>query len=30
MGGDAVSHLRALHRSDADQWDAFWCYVLPA
>lgn len=30
MGGDAVAHLRALHRSDADQWDAFWCYVLPA
>ena len=30
MGGDAVSHLRALHRSDADQWDAFWCYVLPS
>jgi hypothetical protein len=30
MGGDAMSHLRALHRSDADQWDAFWCYVMPA
>jgi hypothetical protein len=24
-GSDAVAHLRALYRSDADQWDAFWC-----
>jgi hypothetical protein len=23
-GSDAVAHLRALYRSDADQWDAFW------
>jgi len=23
-GGDAISHLRALFCSDADQWDAFW------
>lgn len=23
-GGDAVAHLRALYRSDPDQWDAFW------
>lgn len=23
-GSDAVSHLRALYRSDEDQWDAFW------
>ena len=30
MGADAVAHLRALHCSDADQWDAFWCYVMPA
>jgi hypothetical protein len=29
-GGDAVAHLRALHCSDSDQWDAFWCYVMPA
>jgi len=24
-GSDAVAHLRALYRSDANQWDAFWC-----
>lgn len=23
-GSDAVAHLRALYRSDADQWDALW------
>ena len=23
-GSDAVAHLRALYRSDADQWDAYW------
>jgi hypothetical protein len=23
-GSDAVAHLRALYRSDADQWDGFW------
>jgi hypothetical protein len=23
-GSDAVAHLRALYRSEADQWDAFW------
>jgi hypothetical protein len=23
-GSDAVAHLRALYRSDADQWDAHW------
>ncbi|HTU93012.1 MAG TPA: ISKra4 family transposase, partial [Gemmataceae bacterium] len=23
-GSDAVAHLRALYRSDADQWEAFW------
>src|SRR5438270_4767761 len=23
-GSDAVAHLRALYRSDPDQWDAFW------
>jgi hypothetical protein len=23
-GSDAVAHLRALYRSDSDQWDAFW------
>src|SRR2546428_2185989 len=23
-GSDAVAHLRALYRSDASQWDAFW------
>jgi hypothetical protein len=23
-GSDAVAHLRALYRSDVDQWDGFW------
>jgi hypothetical protein len=23
-GSDSVAHLRALYRSDEDQWDAFW------
>jgi hypothetical protein len=23
-GSDAVAHLRALYRSDADQWEVFW------
>jgi hypothetical protein len=23
-GSDAVAHLRALYRSDSDQWEAFW------
>jgi len=23
-GSDGVAHLRALYRSDADQWEAFW------
>jgi hypothetical protein len=23
-GSDAVVHLRALYRSDQDQWEAFW------
>jgi hypothetical protein len=23
-GSDAVAHLRALYRSDSDQWDGFW------
>jgi hypothetical protein len=27
-GSDAVAHLRALYRSDADQWEAFW--AMPA
>lgn len=27
-GSDAVAHLRALYRSDADQWDAFWCLAV--
>jgi hypothetical protein len=29
-GADAVAHLRALHCSDADQWDAFWYGAMPA
>jgi hypothetical protein len=29
-GSDAVCHLRALYRSDPDQWDAFWGYALAA
>jgi hypothetical protein len=24
FGSDAVAHLRALYRSDEDQWDSFW------
>jgi hypothetical protein len=24
-GSDGVAHLRALYRSDPDQWEAFWC-----
>jgi hypothetical protein len=27
-GSDAVAHLRALYRSDPDQWDAFWGYPM--
>src|SRR5207244_7088323 len=23
-GSDAVAHLRALYRSDSDQWDGYW------
>jgi hypothetical protein len=26
FGSDNVAHLRALYRSDPDQWDAFWSY----
>jgi len=26
LGSDQVCHLRGLHRSDPDQWDAFWAY----
>lgn len=29
-GSDAVAHLRALYRSDPDQWDAFWGYATAA
>jgi hypothetical protein len=29
-GSDAICHLRALYRSDPDQWDAFWGYALAA
>jgi hypothetical protein len=29
-GSDAVCHLRALYRSDPDQWDAFWGYAMAA
>lgn len=29
-GSDAVAHLRALYRSDPDQWDAFWGYSMAA
>lgn len=29
-GSDAVAHLRALYRSDPDQWDAFWGYPMAA
>jgi hypothetical protein len=27
-GADAVCHLRALFRSEADQWDAFWAMAV--
>jgi hypothetical protein len=27
FGSDGVAHLRALFRSDSDQWDAFWNVV---
>jgi hypothetical protein len=27
-GADAVCHLRALFKGDADQWDAFWAGVI--
>lgn len=27
-GSDNVCHLRALYRSDPDQWDAFWGYAM--
>lgn len=29
-GSDAVCHLRALFRSDPDQWNAFWEYSMAA
>jgi hypothetical protein len=29
FGSDAVAHLRALYRSDPDQWDAYWDYQPP-
>jgi hypothetical protein len=29
-GSDAVCHLRALYRSDAEQWNAFWGYATAA
>jgi hypothetical protein len=29
-GSDAICHLRALYRSDPDQWEAFWGYTLAA
>jgi hypothetical protein len=27
VGSDAVAHLRALYRSDPDQWEAFWTHA---
>jgi len=27
-GSDGVAHLRALYRSDADQWEAFWAQAM--
>lgn len=27
-GSNAVAHLRALYRSDADQWEAFWAMAV--
>lgn len=30
-GGDSVAHLRALYRSDPEQWDAYWAVAnMPA
>lgn len=29
-GGDSVAHLRALYRSDPDQWDAYWAQFAMA
>jgi hypothetical protein len=29
-GSDHVCHLRALYRSDPDQWEAFWGYAMAA
>ena len=30
-GGDGVAHLRALYRSDPEQWDAYWAVAnMPA
>lgn len=29
-GGDSVAHLRALYRSDPDQWDAYWAQLAGA
>ena len=29
-GAEAVAHLRALYRSDPDQWDAGWGYARAA
>jgi hypothetical protein len=29
-GSDAVCHLRALYRSESDQWDAYWSQALAA
>ena len=28
-GADAVCHLRALYRSEASQWEAFWDTAVP-
>ncbi len=30
VGSDGVAHLRALFRSDPDQWDDFWSAARPA
>src|SRR5262249_32257177 len=27
-GSDAVAHLRALYRSDPDQWETFWAQAV--
>jgi hypothetical protein len=29
-GGDSIAHLRALYRSDPDQWDAYWAQFAMA